>query len=225
MDDTWDEIFDTLDWDAVDREVAKSLEEDRKHDLLRDYFSRDEFDYKRGYIRKFMRTYPDVLDRQTIDAATEQMLESHESGVELDAADALRFVKDKKPLSTEEIVKILADAGANDSNFVDVLESDFDDGKYGTVKSPEARKKAAWMTRYADMVARNKDVLILALPTFDPEQDWAMVKLAFFNDDLDPAEQYALKSLMNTADRSWMKEEHGVAVALFQIFNIWSDFK
>ena len=220
----WYEILDGLDWDAIDRDVQESLEEDRVFDELHEYFDNDSFDYKRSYLRKYRRTYPKNTDRTIIDAATEQMLESHEGGVELDVADALRFAKNKKPLSAEEIVKILADAGANDDHFIDMLTDDFDDGKFGTVKSEQARKRASWMTRYADMAARNKDVLILALPTFDPEQDWTYVKLAFFGENLNPAEQYALKSLIQTADRSWMKEEHGVAVAFFQIFNIWADF-
>ena len=92
----WYEILDGLDWDAVDRDVRESLEEDRIYDQLHDHFNDDSFDYKRGYIRKFMGTHPEITDRRIIDAATEQMLESHEGGVELDADDALRFVKNKK---------------------------------------------------------------------------------------------------------------------------------
>ena len=109
MDDTWKEELDKLDWDMVDREVEKSLEEDRIYDELYDYFDDDSFDYKRSYLRKFMRTYPKITDRTIIDVATEQMLESHEGGVELDVADALRFAGHKKIPSTKELVKMLTD--------------------------------------------------------------------------------------------------------------------
>ena len=89
-DNIWDEIMDGLDWDAVDREVEKMREEDAVYDALHDHFDNDCFDYKRSYLRKFMRTYPKITDRTIIDVATEQMLESHEGGVELDVADALQ---------------------------------------------------------------------------------------------------------------------------------------
>ena len=105
----WYEILDGLDWDAVDRDVRESLEEDRVFDELREYYDDDSFDYKRSYLRKFMRTYPKITDRTIIDAATEQMLESHEGGVELDASDALRFAEHKKIPSEKELLKTSAD--------------------------------------------------------------------------------------------------------------------
>lgn len=229
MGKTWDDIMDSLDWDDVDRDVQKSLEEDKIYDELYDYFDDDSFDYKRSYLRKFMRTYPKITDKTIIDVATEQMLESHEGGVELDAADALRFASHKKQKSTEALVKMLTDAGINDDNIDDVLDTmlspDFvDDGKRGSIKNQEAKKKAGWMTRYAYMLARNEDVLILGLPTYDPASDWTQIKLAFFSEELNASEKLALDQLMKLADRSSLKDEHGVAVAVFQIYNIWSDF-
>lgn len=225
MDDIWGEIMDGLDWDAVDRDVEKMREEEAASDAIKAYFASDEFDYKRGYIRKVRRSRPDITDPLVIDFATEQMLESHESGVELDVDDAIRFVRDKKPITKDEIFKMFSSLPPSGKSFADIIDADFDDGKYGTVKSPEARKKAEWMTRYAEIVGRNKDVLILALPTFNMHDDWTYVKLAFFSEDLNAAEKYALESLIKTADRSGMEEQYGVAVAFFQIFNIWSDFK
>lgn len=229
MGKTWDDIMDSLDWDDVDRDVQKSLEEDKIYDELYDYFDDDSFDYKRSYLRKFMRTYPKITDKTIIDVATEQMLESHEGGVELDVADALRFASHKKQKSTAELVKTLTDAGINDSNIDDVLDTmlspDFvDDGKRGSIKNQEAKKKAGWMTRYAYMLARNEDVLILGLPTYDPASDWTQIKLAFFSEELNASEKLALDQLMKLADRSSLKDEHGVAVAVFQIYNIWADF-
>ena len=230
MDKTWGDIMDSLDWDAVDRDVEKSLEEDKVYDDLYDYFDSDEFDYKRSYLRKFMRTYPKITDRTIIDVATEQMLEAHEGGVELDVADALRLASNKKQKSVAELVKMLTDAGINDSNIDDVLNTllspDFeDDGKRGTIKNPAAKKKAGMMTRFAYILARNKDVLILGLPTYDHASDWTQIKLAFFSEDLNSGEKYALDQLMKLADRCSLEDERGVAVAVFQIYNIWSDFK
>ena len=227
MDDKWDKMLDAVDWDAVDREVEKSFEEDRIYDELYDYFDDDSFDYKRSYLRKFMRKRPEITDKYMIDAATEQMLESHEGGVELDMDDAIRFVKDDKPMSVREIAAGLAKAGITADNIEDIVftELDEDGEKYGTIKDPAVKKKAAWMTRYAYILDRNKDVMILGLPTYDHLSDWTQVKLAFFSEEMNAAEKGILKQLMSLADRYDMKEEHGVAVVVFQIFNIWSDFK
>lgn len=230
MDDKWKDAFDKLDWNAVDREVEKSLEEDRIYDALYEYFDDDSFDYKRSYLRKFMRTYPKIIDRDTIDIATEQMLESHEGGVELDVADALRFAEHKKLPSVKELAKMLLDAGINDSNIDDVLDTmlspDFeDDGKRGSIKNPAAKKKANDLIRYSYALARNKDVLILGLPTFDPMADWVQAKLAFFSEDLNNGEKYVLDMLKKAADKSMLTDDQGVAVVVFQVFNAWSDFK
>lgn len=229
MDNTWDEILEGLDWEAVDREVDKSLEEDKIYDELYDYFDDDSFDYKRSYLRKFMRTYPKITDKTIIDVATEQMLESHEGGVELDVADALRFAKHKKIPSEKELLKMLTDAGINDSNFDEVMDKmlspDFeDDGKRGSIKNPTVKKKAGWLTRFAYILARNKDVLILGLPTYNPAEDWAQTKLAFFSENLDGNDKYALSQMIKYADRSFLTHQNGVAVAVFQVYNIWSDF-
>ena len=226
MENIWDEILDGLDWDSVDQEVKRLEEEERELDELREYFTQDSFDYKREYIRKFRKAHPEILDRTVISLATEQMLESHECGVELEADDALRFVKSERIKTTSELVKMLAAAGISDGSFFDVISTGFeDDGKRGTVKNPSAKKKAAWLTRYADMLARNKDVLILELPTFEPRSDWTQLKIAFFSDDLNGAEKGCLQQMMNIADRSELKAENGVAVAYFQIDHIWSDFR
>lgn len=230
MDDIWDEILDKLDWDAIDRDVKKSLEEDAAREAVRDYFAGDEYDYKRGYIRKLRRTHPEITDPEVIAVATEQMLESHEGGVELDVDDALRFAERKKLPTTKELVKMLTDAGINDSNIDDVLDKmlspDFeDDGKRGSIKNPKAKKKANDIIRYAYVLARNKDVLILELPTFDPQADWVQAKLAFFSEDLSNGDKYILDLLMKSADNSRLVDDSGVAVAVFQVYNAWSDFK
>lgn len=230
MDDTWKKELEKLDWEAIDRDVQESLEEDRIYDELYEYFDDDSFDYKRSYLRKFMRTYPKITDRTIIDVATEQMLESHEGGVELDVADALRFAEHKKIPSTKELVKMLTDIGINDSNIDDVLDKmlspDFeDDGKRGTTKNPAAKKKAGWLTRYAYILARNKDVLILGLPTWDSRSDWTQVKLAFFSENLNGGEKNALDMMRKNADKSFLTNQDGVAEVVFQIYDIWSDFK
>lgn len=229
-DNTWDEVLDKVDWDSVDREVAKSLEEDRVLDELYKYFDADSFDYKRSYLRKFMRAYPKITDRTVIDVATEQMLESHEGGVELDVADALRFAEHKRLPTEAELLKMLTDAGINDSNIDNVLgqilSPDFEgDDKCGSIKNPAAKKKAGWLTRFAYVLARNNDVLILGLPTYNTKEDWVQVKLAFFSENLNSGEKYALDQMMKYADRAFLTHQRGVAVVVFQVYNIWSDFK
>lgn len=223
MDDGWSEILDSIDWDSVDREVGNM----KGHDDLVAYLEQDKFDYKRSYIRKLMQAHPEITDRNVIALATEQMLESHDGGVELDVDDALRFVANQKPMSVSEAVKIFTDMGINDSNIADVIfGADLGVGQtIDGVKNPDAKRKAQFLTRYADILARNPDVLLLGIPVFDPESNWTQAKLAFFSEDLSDAEKNVLKMMMNTADESRMKVEHGVAVAVFQILNIWSNFE
>ena len=88
----------------------------------------------------------------------------------------------------------------------------------------KAKKKAGWLTRFAYVLERNKDVLILGLPTWDPQSDWAQAKLAFFSENLTGGDRYALEQMMKYADKSFLTHQHGVAVAVFQIYDIWSDF-
>lgn len=221
MDNTWDKIFDGIDWDSVDREVEKM----RDNDELIAYFGQDKFDFKRGYIRELMQKHPEITDRDIIDLATEQMLESHECGVELDIDDALRFVSSQKVMTVEEAVKILTDMGFNDSNFVEMVSNSVVGGNKGTKKNREAKTKAALLTRYAEILGKNADVLLLGLPVFDNESNWTQVKLAFFSENLNSAEKAALTEMKKIADDARMSVENGVAVAVFQLINIWDDFK
>lgn len=223
MDDGWSEILDSIDWDSVDREVEKM----REHDDLVAYLEQDKFDYKRSYIRKLMQAHPEITDRNVIALATEQMLESHDGGVELDVDDALRFVENQKPMSVSDAVKIFTDMGINDSNIADVIfGADLEGGQtIDGVKNPDSVRKAKLLTRCADILANNADVILLGIPVFDPESNWTQAKLAFFSENLNEAEKNVLKKMMDTADESRMKVEHGVAVAVFQILNIWSNFE
>lgn len=221
MENMWDGFFDNIDWDGVDKDVAAERE---KTELLA-YVNDVRFDYKRGYIRKFMQAHPEITDRDVIGLATEQMQESHEGGIELDPDDALRFVANKKPMTVQEAVKLLTEAGIDDENIMDVIFAEDNEEGYGTEPNPSARKKAGLLTRYADLLARNKDILLLGIPVFDPQSDWAQAKLGLFREDLNDAEKMALKQMKDIADRSSLRMEHGTAVLTLQIYNIWNDFE
>lgn len=227
MDKSWDEIMDGVDWDAVDREVEKLREAEGGQANLWFYFDKDGFDYKRSYIRKVMATHPEITNQFTVDAASEQMYESHTEGVELDVDDALRFVENDKPVPLDDLVKMLNAAGVTSENVMDVIETTLYDtelGVYGTVKNSSAKAKGHRMERCANILSKNPDVLLLGLPTFDPDANWTQVKLAFFSENFSQAEISLLNALMQMADKNRMTVEHGVAVAVFQIYNIWSDF-
>ena len=221
MENMWDGFFDNIDWDSVDKEVAA----EREKTALLSYVNDVRFDYKRGYIRKFMRAHPEITDRDVIGLATEQMQEAHEGGVELDPDDALRFVANKKPMTVQEAVKLLTEAGIDDENIMDVIFAEDNEEGYGTEPNLSARKKAGLLTRYADLLARNKDILLLGIPVFDQQSDWAQAKLGFFREDLNDAEKMALKQMKDIADRSNLRMEHGTAFLTFQIYNIWNDFE
>ena len=227
MDNPWDEIMDGVDWDAAEREIKKTAQEELKRYKLMDYFWQDGFDYKRGYIFAVMNAHPEIDDRYIIDAVSEEMLMAHDFSVELAVDDALRLVKNDKPAPVSELVKILNSAGITDDNVMDAIE-DADIEHRQTidgVKSPTATRKARAMTEAAELLSRNPDILLLGLPTFDPEQDWTQVKLAFFTDDFTAPEVSMLKRLMDLSDKKKMTVKNGVAVALFQIYNIWSNFE
>lgn len=228
MDDTWDKMLDAVDWEAVDREVDNLRQEESGREKLLAYFADDGFDYKRSYIRKVLSAHPEITNQFTIDAASEQMYESHTEGVELDVNDALRFVENDEPVPLDSLVKMLNAAGVTSENVMDVIESTLsneDLGRYGDVKNPAAKAKARRMERCAARLAGNQDVLVLGLPTFDPMSNWTQVKLAFFAENFTQVEIASLNALMKLADKYRLKVQHGVAVAVFQIFNIWSDFK
>jgi hypothetical protein len=217
----WANAFDNIPWDDLDDEPT-----DR--DTLLAYFGSDGFDYKRSYIRKIMKDRPDVTDQFKVDVASEQMYESHTEGVELDTNDALRFVANDKPKSVEELVKMLSKAGVNDSNIFESIEKGIishEDSPIGTIKNKSAKATAKILTSLAEYIGKNNDVIVLGLPTFDPIQNWTQVKLAFFSEDLSEREKTALQVLMEKADKSHWRIEHGVAVAVFQLVNIWDDFK
>jgi len=227
MDKSWDEIMDGVDWDAVESEIKKTTQEEHRRKELLDYFWEDGFDYKRGYIFAVMNAHPEIDDRYIIDAASEEMLMAHDFSVELAVDDALRLVKNDKPTPIPELVKMLNSAGITDNNVMDVIE-DAEIEHRQTIdgmKSTTAKRKARSMTEAAELLARNPDILLLGLPTFDPEQNWTQVKLAFFTDNFRTPEVSATKRLMDLADKNKMTVKNGVAIALFQIYNIWSDFK
>jgi len=227
MDKSWDEIMDGVDWDAVDREIKKTTQEEHRRKELMDYFWEDGFDYKRGYIFSVMNAHPEIDDRYIIDAASEEMLMAHDFSVELAVDDALRLVKNDKPTPIPELVKMLNSAGITDNNVTDVIEDAEIEHRQTIdgIKSPTVKRKARSMTEAAELLARNPDILLLGLPTFDPEQNWTQVKLAFFTDDLLAPETSTLKYLMWLADKYKMTVKNGVAIALFQIYNIWSNFE
>lgn len=221
MGNMWDGFFDGIDFNNLGKEPSEK-------DLLRDFFWDDEFDERRGYIRKIMLTHPEITDRDKIDAASDQMYESHLEGVELDVDDALRFVANNKPVSTEELVKMLYRSGVNDGNVFGLIDDAVSQTPGATidgVKGKGVKAKARLMTAIADLLAKNPDVLILGLPTFDPEQNWTQVKLAFFSENLSDTEKNLIATLKNQADTSRLRMENGVAVVLFQIENIWQNYE
>ena len=202
--------------------MKNTNDNDTARDELLSYFGQRKFDYKRGYIREVMRKHPEITDRYIIGAATEQMAESHDGGVELSADDALRFVENEKPITGEDIRAFFKSIGLTES---DILFRDVEDDKIGTKESPQAVRKARLITKYADMLSKNTDVVLLGIPVFDQEADWAQAKIAFFSENFNGIEKGIIMEMNKIADESSMAVENGVAVAVFQILNIWEDFK
>ena len=220
MGNIWDGIFDGVDWDAVDREVEKSAAE-----KAREYFASDGFDYKRSYLRALFRKHPEITDVGKIDTATEAMYESHTEGVELDVDDALRVVANETTLTDEQLVQMLLDSGITDESFMDTLSKGVHSMKMvpSTIKNKDAVRKARIMESLADVLGKNKDVIVLGLPMFDPLGTWTQVKLAVFSENMSMEEKGALQTLIRYSDKHTMNVKNGIAILSFKIYNIWDD--
>ena len=201
--------------------MPNTEKDDNAREELLDYFGQRKFDYKRGYIRKVMRERPEITDRFKIGAATEQMMESHDGGVELSVDDALRFVENEQPITYDDIMHFFESIGLESS---DILFREVEDDKIGMKENKEAVRKARLLTKHADMLAKNPDVILLGIPVFDHEADWAQAKLAFFSERLNGMERAMLLEMRKLSDDASVSIEHGVAVVVFQILNIWDDF-
>jgi hypothetical protein len=200
--------------------------QDSARERLNKHFSKDCYDYERSYVRRVMKEHPEITDKFIIANAADAMWSSHEGGVELSVDDALRFTANEKPLPLEEVMRQLAELGANDSNFIDkAMSVELDDGKIGSVKNEIAKRKAEKMMSYADMLDGNEDIMLLNVPIFNPFSDYTQLKIAFFSENLTGGEKQIIAMLTGLADRTMMKVEHGVAVTTLQLFNIWKDFK
>ena len=221
--------MDKLDWTGMfdDIDPEDIIDEPDERELTEEYFWSDGFDYKRSYIREIMRAYPELSDRHLIDAASEQMYESHSESVELSVDDALRFARTDKPVPVEDLVKMLHDAGVTDDNVMEVITNALltdKPGRVGLVKDQKKTLRAIQLTKLAELVAKNKDVVLLGVPTYDREADWVQAKLAFFNDELNEAEEGALRIMMRTADDYRWSVENGVAVVVFRLRNVWEKY-
>ena len=221
MDNSWDKIFDGLDWDAVDRDIKKLEKEEA--DSLSDFVWQPSLDSCRGYVRKILRAHPELTDHFKIEMAAGTMEEAHDGGVEMEVDDALRFVENDRPKSVADYVNSLLESGISESDFMDILEKDVSDDYYGTVRNPKAVRKARLMTRYVDMLTKNPDVIALGIPVFDHHADWTQAKLAFFSENLNAGERAAVNELKKLAETTHLSVENGIAVAVFQIGDIWAE--
>ena len=201
----------------------KPIREHRSREELIEYFSAWSFDDKRECINRILQEHPEVGDPFVIDAASDEMLNSAYTGVLLRTDDALRLVEYREPVPTEELVKMLTDAGVTDDNIYDIIDrAKMSDKDYSDcIKSRHVRHTANLLRRYTDILTRNKDIFLLMLPEYSYHSDQVSVVLAFLGEELSVMEQQVLTQMKNIADRVRMKTDEEVTRIYFCIDDVW----
>ncbi len=201
----------------------KPIRKEQSLEELKEYFSDWKFDDIRDGINKVMREHPEVRDSFVIEAAADEMLNSAYTGVFLSTDDALRLVEYKELIPTKDLVKMLTDVGINDDNIMDLIfNASWGDEDYSRcTKSQHAIKTANWLQRYADILTRNPNVILLMLPEYSYHSNSAYLLLAFLDGELSQMEQTLLRQMKTCADRFDVKTEYEVTKVSFYIDNIW----
>ncbi len=201
----------------------KPTRKEQSVEELAEYFSDWQYDPERQCINKLMREHPEVRDPFVIEAAAEEMLEAAYTGVLLSTDDALRLVEYMEPAPVEKLVQMLADAGINDDNIFDIIaNANLSDEDYSDcVQSRHARHTANFLQRYADLLTRNEDIILLRLPVCDRHDNQAYLMLAFLGDKLSLIEQRILEQMKSVADRTHIKTEYEITRISFYIENVW----
>lgn len=201
----------------------KPIRKNLSQEELRAYFSSWQFDPARQCINKIMREHPEVKDAYVISAAADEMFNSASTGVLLSSDDALRLVAYMEPMPVKTAVNKLTEAGITNANIMDIIfDSQNTNEDYSDcVWSRHALYSANRLQRYANILTRNKDILLLMLPEYSQQCNWTSIVLAFLGEELSAIEQQILEQMKNVADGFHMKTEYEVTRISFYIDNVW----
>ena len=193
------------------------------HDELKAYFYDPVCGWCDPYVEKILDTLPNVTDKRIVENASSFMMEAEDEGVVLSPKDAVRLAEYFIPTPLEKIVADLKNAGIGTlSDLERVLNQaatdDFPD--YGDKRSPAAVDKAAKLEKYAAMLTKNPDIILVGRPVFWPELESAWLKLAVLCDELTKEEQDILTAMYEVSDGGVVRYRGNIPLAVFDVENI-----
>lgn len=193
------------------------------HDELKAYFTDPVFGGCDPYAEKILDECPDVTDKRIVENASGFMMEAEDEGVVLSPKDAVHLAEYFKPTPIKKIVAELKDAGINSLSDLERVLGQADEDKmpdYGYSRNLAAVEKAAELEKYAVLLTRNPDIILLGRPVFWPELDSAWLKLAVLCENLTKEEQDILTAMHEVADGGAVQYKGNIPLAIFDVESI-----
>lgn len=188
---------------------------------LEKYFRHPRYIGMEDYIRKVMKDRPDIDNEDDIEYAAAIMQECDGDGVELSTENALRLTKIRdEEMTREEFNAKLVALGLNDAEkaveLLKKIDEDFEKSRPETLMMTTVAR-AAEMTRLAAKLEDgNKDIVVMGIPA-DLSWSTAMLKMAFFTDELTEDEQKTIYDIRLLSDKVKFYEKNGIGYAIFRI--------
>lgn len=188
---------------------------------LEKYFRHPRYIGMEDYIRKVMKDRPDIDNEDDIEYAAAIMQECDGDGVELSTENALRLTKIRdEEMTREEFNAKLEALGLNDAEkaveLLKKIDEDFEKSRPETLMMTTVAR-AAEMTRLAAKIEKgNKDIVVMGIPA-DLSWSTAMLKMAFFTDELTEDEQKTIYDIRFLSDKVKFYEKNGIGYAIFRI--------
>lgn len=188
---------------------------------LEKYFRHPRYIGMEDYIRKVMKDRPDIDNEDDIEYAAAIMQECDGDGVELSTENALRLTKIRdEEMTREEFNAKLEALGLNDAEkaveLLKKIDEDFEKSRPETLMMTTVAR-AAEMTRLAAKLEDgNKDIVVMGIPA-DLSWSTAMLKMAFFTDELTEDEQKTIYDIRLLSDKVKFYEKNGIGYAIFRI--------
>lgn len=196
-------------------------------DELKKHFAHKKYSDIREQVYAVMLDHPEITEPYTIEAAACEIKESKGEGVALSIEDALRLVAGETPPDTNKILRELSDMGMRTAGDLIALlnnaQEQLEDSEFHAEDmNPEAFKALAVLMNGAVMLTRNRDIVVLGLPEADREVDYAVMRVAFFTDDLTDSELNILNCMKSVSDKVFTDERPNAMVIRFKVDNIWN---
>ena len=188
---------------------------------LEKYFRHPRYHGMGEYIKKVMTDRPDIDSEDDIEYAAAIMQECDGDGVELSTDNALRLTRLRDPeITEEEFNERLEKLGLNDAakaiELLKQIDEDVEKNRPKTLTMTTVAR-AAEMTRLgAKLENENKDIVLMAIPA-DLSWSTAMLKMAFFTDELTDEEQKTIYDIRLLSDSVKFYEKYNIGYAIFRI--------